>query len=176
MLIIAAFPERSLFSGSGALYAGLIAKSVGARHVTLVDARPHVRSHAERLGLTTATPHELAGLDRAALVVEATGTPRGLRAALESTANDGICTSMGGLHNTARIPTGMLYGRNVTFHLGRAHARTLIPKVLELMAHGLRPETVTTNTGGIDEAPHLLAEHVHDNTTKTILIQESPPG
>lgn len=144
---------------------------LGARRVTFVDARAEVRSHAERLGLTAVTPGELGGTDRAALVVEASGNPCGLRAALRRTADDGICTSAGGLHHSARIPTGLLYGRNVTFHLGRSHARTLIPQVLDLITDGLRPDAVTSHTGRIDDAPQRLHEHVQHNAIKTILVE-----
>lgn len=171
VLLIGAVHERSLLSPSVPLYAGLIARMLGARQVMMVDVRAHVLAHAERIGLIAVPLRELTDVGRAALVVESSGSPHGLRVALRAAANDGICTSSGGLHNSTRIPTGLLYGRNITFHLGRAHARTQIPHVLNMMIDGLRPEAVTTHTGRIDDAPLCLREHVHHNATKTILVE-----
>jgi alcohol dehydrogenase len=92
---------------------------------------------------------------------------------LSATAPDGICTSVGSLHRGVRIPTGLMYGRNATYHLGRAHARTVIPQVLELMREGLlQPETVTTCLGHLDEAPALLDEHIRGDGTKAILTAD----
>ncbi|HSD77343.1 MAG TPA: alcohol dehydrogenase catalytic domain-containing protein, partial [Solirubrobacteraceae bacterium] len=172
VLIVAAQRRRSLFSPSVALYAGLVARALGARHVRLVDARAGVRAHAERLGLEALPPAELRGLAPAPLTIDAGASPRALRAALSATAPDGVCTSAGGLHRTARIPTGLLYGRNATYHVGRSHARAGIPAVLELMADGrLRPEQVTTCLAPIDDAPRALGEHVRGDGTKTILVE-----
>jgi alcohol dehydrogenase len=66
-----------------------------------------------------------------------------------------------------------MYGRNATYQLGRAHARTVIPQVLELMREGLlQPETVTTCLGHLDEAPALLDEHIRGDGTKAILTAD----
>ena len=51
VLIVAALHRRTPFGSSTPLYTGLIARAFGARNVSLVDARPAVRAHAERLGL-----------------------------------------------------------------------------------------------------------------------------
>jgi alcohol dehydrogenase len=172
VLILAATHRRSPFSASVPLYAGLAARALGARRIRFVDARPTVRTHAERLGLLALSRSELRGLSPAALVVDATGTPRGLRSALTLTARDGICTSIGGLHNNARVPTGLLYGRNATSHVGRTHARAIIPEVLELMVSGrLQPHLVTTHLGRIDDAPRALRGHAIGDATKTILTE-----
>ena len=65
-----------------------------------------------------------------------------------------------------------MYGRNATLHVGRTHARAVIPHVLELMREGrLRPELVTTLTAPLDDAPAALAAHVHSAQTKTILTR-----
>ena len=61
VLILACLSRRSLFSSSSPLYTGLIAQALGARNVTLVDSRPHVRAHAERLGLAALRPVSCAG-------------------------------------------------------------------------------------------------------------------
>jgi alcohol dehydrogenase len=170
VLIVGAPRARTPFSGSLPLYAGLIARALGARDVRLLDARPGVRAQADRLGLTALPSSALRGLAAASLVLDVSGDPGGLRAALRSTARDGICTSSGGLHASARIPTGLLYARNATLHIGRTHARTIIPQVLELMVSGrLQPQLVTTRVGALDDAPRLLREHMLSAATKTVL-------
>jgi alcohol dehydrogenase len=172
VLIVASLSRRSRFSASVSLYAGQVARALGAPRVRLVDARPAVRAHAERLGLTAHRPADLRGLDPAPLVVETSASQRGLRAALRLTAEDGICSSSGGLHDSARVPSGRMYARNVTYHVGRSNARAVIPQVLELMAAGrLRPGDVTTALGRLDEAPSALREHVLGDVTKTILVE-----
>jgi alcohol dehydrogenase len=172
VLVLGANRKRSAFSASLALYAGLMARALGARHIRLVEARRAVRAQAERLGLTALPVAELRGLSPAALVVDVGGSARSLRAALNLTAPDGICTSSGGLHNSARIPTGLLFARNATFHIGRTHARTVIPRVLELIvARRLQPESVITDLAGLDDAPQALRDHVHGEATKTVLVE-----
>ena len=68
-----------------------------------------------------------------------------------------------------RIPAGLMFARNATLHLGRAHTRTLVPAVLDLMARGLRPQDVTTTVASWDDAPAALHEHVLGDATKTIV-------
>jgi alcohol dehydrogenase len=165
-----ALERDSLFSASVPLYAGLMARALGARDVLLIDARPHARAHAQRLGLRAVPPRDRRAAGRAALVVDASTTARGLRAAMACTADDGILSSAGSLERTARIPLLRTYGRNLTLHLGRAHARTIIPAVLELMTSGaLHPEAVTTTVAPIDDAPAALREHYVAGGVKTIL-------
>ena len=110
------------------LYTGQIALALGAGRVVLVDARPPVRLRAIELGLEAIPPAELRGLDPAPLVVETSTTPAGLRRGLELTAPDGVCTSAGGLHGNAKIPYGLMFGRNATLKIGRSHARAERPR------------------------------------------------
>jgi alcohol dehydrogenase len=101
-------------------------------------------------------------------VVDAGASGRSLNAALKAT--QPVCTSAGMLHRNARIPVALMYGRNATLHIGRTHARAVIPGVLELIAAGrLHPEEVTTNVADLDDAPRALTEHVRSDATKTIL-------
>ncbi|WP_170201628.1 zinc-dependent alcohol dehydrogenase [Actinocorallia herbida] len=170
VLIIGALPARYPFSVSTALYAGLTARSMGARRVTFCDARGQVREEAARLGLEAIRPAELRRRDLAPLVVDISGSPRGMRTALAKTAPDGVCSSVGTLRHSARIPASLLFIRNVTLHIGRAHTRTLIPRVLELVTTGaLRPETVTTRLADLDDAPEVLTDHMATDATKTVL-------
>lgn len=172
VLILAGIGRRPVFSASVPLYAGLVATALGAKGVHLFDSRDHVRRHAEQLGLTAHQPSELRQLATAPLVIDATGSPSGMRTALEHTAPDGICSSVGALHRTGRLPVALMFGRNATFHVGRTHARAVIPHVLELMSQGkLHPELVTTQLAGIDDAPGAITRHIRGEVTKTILVE-----
>jgi alcohol dehydrogenase len=170
VLILGALDPRTRFSASVPLYAALIAQTLGARQVLVVDARPYARAHAHRLGLQALPPEALAGHRGAPLVVDLTTTGPGLGVALASTAPDGVCSSAGSLHRTARIPLLRSYGHNVTVHVSRVHARAVIPQVLELMGTGgLRPGMVTTTVASIEDAPTALREHYLAGAVKTIL-------
>jgi alcohol dehydrogenase len=170
VLIAGAVSRRHLFTASVPLYAGLIAQALGATDVVLADARPGVRREAEALGLPALTPKEASRRGSAPLVADVTATPEGLRFALGLTASDGVCSSSGSLHAHARIPTLLMYGRNVTLTVARAHARALIPEVLALMETGrLRPERVTTAVAPFDDAAFALTDHMRGASTKTII-------
>jgi alcohol dehydrogenase len=170
VLILSVLDRDSMFSGSVPLYTGLVARALGARRVVLADARPHMRAEAERLGMQTLAPRELRRHPPAPLVVDMTLDNPGR--SLSCTAPDGICSSAGSLHRSARIPTLLMYGHNVTLHVGRTHARALIPRVLELLADDrLRPLEVSTRVASIDEAPAVLAEHFRGGVIKTILTE-----
>jgi alcohol dehydrogenase len=172
VLILGSLARRSNSSASVSLYAGLAARALGARDVRFIDARAAVRAQAEKLGLAALPPSELTGLPPSPLVVDVSFSAHGLRAALSNTDQDGLCTSSGGLHNNARIPTGTMYGRNATLHIGRTHARAIIPQVLELIAaERLQPQLVTTHLGQLDDAPRALREHTLGEATKTILTE-----
>jgi alcohol dehydrogenase len=168
--IVGALSSRHLFTASVSLYTGLIAQALGARRVTLVDARPAVRAQAERLGIAAIAPREAKALPPAPLVAEIGATPRSMRFALSLTAPDGVCSSSGTLHASTRIPTTLMYGRNATLTVARAHARAQIPAVLDLMTAGrLAPERVTTAIAPMDEAEAALTAHLRGASTKTII-------
>jgi alcohol dehydrogenase len=170
VLIVAGTGRRPVFSPSSALYAGQVARVLGARRVTLVDGRPEVRDHADRLGLRAIPPAELRGRPPAPLTLDMSASAHGLWTALTHTAPDGICSCAGVLHRGVRIPAGLMFARNATLHLGRAHTRTLIPAVLDLITHhGLRPQDVTTTVAPWDDAPAALRDHVLVGDTKTII-------
>lgn len=56
VLILGALSPRTRYSASVPLYTALIAQTLGARHVLVVDARPHARTHAHRLGTPGPAP------------------------------------------------------------------------------------------------------------------------
>jgi alcohol dehydrogenase len=170
VLILAGLSRRPAFTASVPLYAGLVAVALGARHVELVDSRAEVRDLASKLGLAARSPAGLRGIAPAPLVVDVTASPRGLRAALALTGPDGVCSSAGGLHHSGRIPLLRPYIRNLTLHIGRTHARAVIPQVLRLVTDGtLHPEAVTTQVAPLREAPSALDQHCRAGAVKTIL-------
>jgi alcohol dehydrogenase len=170
ILIVGALNERAPDNGSGSvgLYAGLIARAYGARNVRLVDAREHLRVHAQLLGLDAIGPRELRGRPPAPLVVDLTVNRLGV--ALAHTAPDGVCSSSGTFHRSLRIPAVKMFLRNATLHIGHTHARALIPQVLELMLDGrFQPQTVTTTLASLEDAPAVLREHFLGGGIKTVL-------
>jgi alcohol dehydrogenase len=168
VLIVGARSPRSLFSASVPVWVGLIARALGARKVCLADARDDVRALAASLGLEAVRPRELRGRPPAPLVVDATVDKLSL--SLSHTAPDGICSSVGSFHASTRIPIVQMYVRNVTLHVGRTHARALIPKVLELMLDGrLAPERVISTVAPLDDAPRALREHFLSGGIKAVL-------
>jgi alcohol dehydrogenase len=171
-LIVSAQTPDVPLGGSLVLYAGQIALALGAGRVILADARAPVRARATELGLTAIEPVELRGLDPAPLVLEAAGTPAGLRRAIELTAPDGVTTSVGGLHANAEIPSGLMFARNITLKIGRSHARAETPAVLDLIAAGrIAPERVPSAFGAIDDAPRALRDHAEGTAIKTVLVE-----
>jgi alcohol dehydrogenase len=174
LLIVGSLSTRTNFSASVPLYMGQIALALGARRVRFVDARPFLRAQAERFGIEALPPRELDRRDRSPLVIDASGSAAGLDLALRMTAEDGLCNSVGALHSRSRIPTGLMFGRNITLHVGRSHARDQIPAVLELVASGaIDPAEVTTTIAPLDDAPRALREHVVGEATKTVLVESA---
>ena len=170
VLVLAGMGARSLFTPSCPLYTGAIALAMGARNVYFVDGRARVRAHAEGLGMKALHPRELRRRAPFALVADV--SVDGIARALASTAPDGVCSSSGGLHRSAKVPFLQMYFRNATLHVGRTHARALMPAVLELMTKGdLRPEAVTTTVAALDDAPSVLREHfLGGESVKTVLV------
>ena len=168
VLILGATDPRTLFTASLPLYTCLIARAYGARNITFADARPGVRAHAERLGMNALHPRRLRRRRAAPLVVD-TNANEGL--ALANTAPDGVCTSSGGLHRSGSVPLLRMYVRNATFHVGRTHARALIPQVLDLMVDGrLHPQDIPMNVAPLDDAIGALREHfLGGESVKTVL-------
>lgn len=172
VLILAAQSRDLPFGASMPLYAGQVALALGAGRVVFADARPPVRLRAIELGLEAIPPAELRDLDPVSLVIDTSGDPAGLRRGLELTASDGVCTSAGGLHGDAKIPYGLMFGRNATLTIGRSHARAETPAVLDLIGSGrIAPERVNSHLGSIDDAPRALRDHAEGNAIKTVLLE-----
>jgi alcohol dehydrogenase len=172
VLILGAQSRDSPFGASLPLYAGQIAAALGAPRVVFADARAPVRAHAASLGLTAIAPSELGDLRPASLTLDLSAAPTGLRRALQLTAPDGICSSAGSLHGETKIPTGLMFARNMTLKVGRSHARAEIPAVLDLItADRIAPERVNSHLGRLDAAPGALREHAEGTAIKTVLVE-----
>ena len=170
VIALGAVDRSSPFSASMPLFAGLVTRALlPEADFLLVDERPWVRDRAEWLGLAAAPTSGLRGR-RAALVVDSSASPRGLRLALGAVAPDGRCSCAGILHASARIPASLMFGRNVTLSIARSHVRQAIGPVLDLLASGrLDPTGVITQQGPFDDAVALLDAHLRGPDIKTVL-------
>src|SRR5207237_8206445 len=87
------------------------------------------------------------------------GTSReGLTCAVRSTEPGGVCTSVGIMFEPETpLPLPEMYTNGLHFHTGRCQARPVIPAILDLMAaERLRPELVTSNVVGWEDAPEAV--------------------
>ncbi|MFV8139412.1 alcohol dehydrogenase catalytic domain-containing protein [Mycolicibacterium senegalense] len=172
-LIVGRLDPRHPFTPSAVLMTALIARALGGRRISVVDARPVLQQRAEELGFSALDARRPRTWPVAPLTVDATGTPGGLRKVLRHTAPDGTCSCVWSLHRRVAVPLAAEYVRNVTLHVGRAHVRALIPDVLDLMAHGrLTPQVAISTVASFDDAPAALREHCGGEALKTVLINE----
>jgi alcohol dehydrogenase len=146
--------------GSIGLYAAACAVALGSERVVYVDRDEPRRAVAAESGAEAIDfPEE--GPGWFPVTVDSSADPEGLTLALRSTAPDGVCTSTGIYFGEEGPPMPLfeMYVKNTTFHTGRVHARTVIPRVLELAANGrLRPEVVTTRVVPWEDATDALVE------------------
>ena len=169
VIVVGAVDASSRFSASMPMFAGLITRALlPEADFLLVDARPWVRNHAERLGLAATS---VGGLRRrqAPLVVDASASPRGLRYALSAVAPDGRCSCAGSLHAAAQVPAALMFGRNVTLSIARSHIRRALPQVMGLLSGGLNLAEVITQRGSFDDARELMEAHLRGQEIKTVL-------
>ena len=120
------------------LYSAAFAAALGA-HVDYVDTDPQRLAAAEKLG---AVVHDIAKPDKSwepyPVTVHTTGDSALLSATLRATWPDGVCTDTGIYPEyKVEMPLLPMYTRGVQFITGRVSARTVIPRVLELLADGL---------------------------------------
>jgi threonine dehydrogenase-like Zn-dependent dehydrogenase len=140
------------------LYAAGLAVALGAGRVAYLD------QDAGRLGLAAGLgaevidgpPGRKAG--SFPVTVDASGSPDGLRCALNSTAPDGTCTSVSIYLDDPAVPMLAMYSRCCTLHTGRVHARPAIPAVLSLVAAGFNPALVTSAVAPRADAAAALAD------------------
>lgn len=150
------------------LYAAGLAVALGAARVTYLDQDPRRLAIAAALGaqvIDSAPPRKAGAFP---ITVDASGTPEGLRYALNSTAPDGTCTSPSIYLQDPALPLFSMYTRCCTLHAGRAHARPAIPLVLDLVAAGFNPSLVTSavvpRSAAVDALAHPPMKLVIDCT------------
>jgi alcohol dehydrogenase len=139
------------------LYAVGLAVHLGAGRVTYLDQDPARLAIAVALGgevLDTAPPRKAGAFP---ITVDASGSPDGLRCALNSTAFDGTCTSPSVYLEDPAVPMFSMYSRCCTLHTGRAHVRPAIPAVLDLIGGGFDPSPVTSAVVPRADAAEALA-------------------
>ncbi len=126
------------------LYAVGLAVALGAGQVTYLDHDATRLAVAIALGAQVIEGHPPRKAGAFPITVDASGTPEGLRCALNSTAFDGTCTSPSVYLDDPPVPMFSMYSRCCTLHTGRAHVRPAIPIVLDLVASGFDPSLVTS--------------------------------
>jgi threonine dehydrogenase-like Zn-dependent dehydrogenase len=136
------------------LYSAAFAAALGA-HVDYVDTDPQRLAAAEKLG---AEVHDRDKPDKSwdpyPVTVHTTGDAAVLSATLRATWPDGVCTDTGIYPEyKVEMPLLPMYTRGVQFVTGRVNARTVIPKVLELLANGLDLSPAVDRVVPWDDAP-----------------------
>ena len=147
-------------SPSIALYAAQAAVALGAGQVDFASDDPDALALAEKLGARALTTDFARREDRYPLVADCGNRVEGLQYALNSTAPEGICHSASYLPMPeSAVPLGKLYTLGIRFYIGRAHAVSLLPEVMPLIAsRALRPEEVTTRVVDWEDAPQAWLE------------------
>jgi threonine dehydrogenase-like Zn-dependent dehydrogenase len=176
--------EVLVVGGGGAtsigLYACAFAVTLGSTRVDYVDHDPQRLELAASLGANPIEareqlqpgPYEARFPRRLGpypITVDASAHPAGLALALRSAGPGGICTAVGIFYEEyTRVPLLEMYSVGVTLRHGRAPARALMPKILELIAAGrFDPTPITTRTVGWDDAVDALS----DPPTKLIIAR-----
>lgn len=101
------------------------------------------------------------------VVVEASSTATGLRAAVRALRPGGVCTGTGYyLAPGTKVPVMDMYATSATLKVGVSHVRPVLPELLEFVAtSGFPADRVTTLLAEWDDAPEAYAAR----TTKLVL-------
>jgi threonine dehydrogenase-like Zn-dependent dehydrogenase len=144
-----------------ALYAAAIALALGAERVDLGGGNSYIRERAEALGANLLDVEFPKRFGQYPITVDASGDTDGLMCALRSTEPEGICTSIGiYFTETTPMPLFEMFTKGIRFHTGRTHARPAMEPVLDLVRSGaFKPELITGETAGWEDAPEAIAGH-----------------
>jgi alcohol dehydrogenase len=106
--------------------------------------------------------------------VDASASIAGLNYALRSLAPGGICTGVGFYFmRKAALPLMQMYTNSSTLHIGVAHPRADLPRLLALLQTGkFKPEKITTLVASWDDAPRAFLER----TTKVVVKRDPLNG
>jgi threonine dehydrogenase-like Zn-dependent dehydrogenase len=143
-----------------ALYGVQAAIALGASAVDFASDDRDALSLAEKLGARPIETDFGRRQGRYPIVVDCGITTAGLHFALGSTEPEGTLQSVSFYAGaTTPVPLGKLYTLGIRFFAGRAHAVSLLPEVMPLIAAGrLRPAEVTTQVVGWEDAPRAYLE------------------
>ena len=149
-------------AASVGLYAVAAAVALGSDRVLYVDQDRSRLALAASLGAETIDA-PLAGLALETpfpITVDACVLDEGRDLALRSTSPCGTCTSVsGGAASRSSLPLQSMYLKGIRYEIGRVHARSTAPAVLELVADGrLDPGAVITRTVPFEDAVDALIE------------------
>lgn len=145
------------------LYAAAAAVAQGAGSVLYLDDDADRRARAQALG-ARAEPLTLAdGRDAKPqfdIVVEAAGDPAALGFAVQSTAANGVLTSVAiHLGTTTPVPLHQAYYKGISIHTGRVQSRSTLGDVAACIACGkLQPGAVTHRLARFGEAAEAMDE------------------
>lgn len=137
------------------LYAVAFAQALGAGEIRYADSDPLRCAMASDLGAVIEHVQTFPRrFDRAAIVVDNTGTEEGFHCAIRSTSPYGYLTGVGiQFTPTTPVPLLEMYTRGITLEVSRADSRRHLGQVLALVASGVvDPTPVTTVTASVDEA------------------------
>ncbi len=150
------------------LYAAAIARVLGASPVDYVDTDPGRLTLAQSVGATPIEGPPPERLGPYPITVDASADRDGLACALRSLEPGGVCTSVGIYYRRTPVPLLDMYDTGVTFRTGRAHARAIIPRVLELIrGRRVQPERLVTRWADWDDAPDAL----RDPSAKVVVLR-----
>jgi threonine dehydrogenase-like Zn-dependent dehydrogenase len=144
-----------------ALYATSIALALGAERVDFAGGSSYIRERAGELGANLLDAEFPKRFGQYPITVDASADSAGLACAARSTEPEGICTSIG-IYFTEETPMPLLemYTKGIRFHTGRVHARPAMEPILDLVRSGaFKPELVTAETAGWEDAPEAIAGH-----------------
>ena len=159
-----------LVVGGGAqsigLYAVDAARATSDAPVVYLDQDPARLAIAESLGAESIEgDYEPPG--SYPITVDASARPEGLRCALQSLEEGGICTSVGIYYKDVPIPLLQMYVGGATFQTGRCNACHHLPDVVAAIAgEQLHPDTVRSRIATFAEA----VDAMDDPGPKLVLV------
>ncbi len=142
------------------LYAVAAARALQVPVIDYVDSHPDRLSRAEKLGarvFPSAPPKKLGPYD---LTIDASHSEAGLECAISSTRRRGRCQCVSLYYGfRPQMPLIQMYAEGIDFRIGRAHARTQMPQVIDRILDGtLRTDLVTSREVDWDNAIEALLE------------------
>lgn len=157
-------------SRSIALYAAQAALALGAEGVDFASDDDDALALAAKLGARPVATDFGKRQARYPIVADCGMREEGLRYAISSTQPEGVCHSATYLPQpTVELSLGRLYTLGIRFFIGRAHAVSLLPEVMPLVAaRRLRPEQVTTRIVPWEQAPEAWLE----DTIKLVVARD----